>query len=165
MSSTPAIKDQQDWFLDQIVEWANRFGIEVGLTLSVNGMLVSGQMISGRNFFLELATEFRGDREEGSMIHTLAGLIERNKDVYEPFDLTLAEDKPADAQPSDTEVKADDNVDDDGDSAPPPPSYIHLRNAKIFTPGQSAIPGNRGMLWRGRISEISGFSIGSLSSE
>jgi len=149
----------QDWFLNQLVEWANLFGVEMGITLNAGGMLVSGQMISGRNYFIELATEFRGDMEEGSMVHTLGGFIEDNKQVYENYDLTTKKDNEA------SEGRQDEaSEDDEGNNlSPPPPMYIHLRNAKIFAPGQNPIPGNSGVLWRGRISEINGFSIGSLS--
>jgi hypothetical protein len=51
-------------------------------------------------------------------------------------------------------------------SEPPPegqpPSYIHLKDARIFAPGQNPIPSS-GLLWRGRISCVEGFSMGSFS--
>lgn len=40
--------------------------------------------------------------------------------------------------------------------------YIHLVNAKIFTPGQPPIP-QEGFLWRGKLIDVSGFSYGSFS--
>ncbi|TXS40181.1 hypothetical protein EAO75_34825 [Streptomyces sp. uw30] len=39
--------------------------------------------------------------------------------------------------------------------------FIHLRGARVFQPGQSGLPGN-GMYWRGRLSEVTGWSFGSL---
>ncbi|MEU6282093.1 hypothetical protein [Streptomyces sp. NPDC047028] len=39
--------------------------------------------------------------------------------------------------------------------------FIHLRDARIFQPGQTGLPGN-GMYWRGRLSEITGWSFGKL---
>lgn len=37
--------------------------------------------------------------------------------------------------------------------------FIHLRNAKIFYPGQKPIPGEGdGFLWRGRIAAVDGYS-------
>lgn len=48
----------------------------------------------------------------------------------------------------------------EADSEPDPPTpFIHLRDARIFIPGQEGMPGN-GMLWRGRLSEIVGWSFG-----
>ncbi|CAN7752546.1 hypothetical protein D9M68_412210 [compost metagenome] len=46
-----------------------------------------------------------------------------------------------------------------------PPTYIHLRGAKFFGPGGEAIAINNGagMLWRGRIAEVSGFLLGTFS--
>jgi len=37
--------------------------------------------------------------------------------------------------------------------------YIHLRDAKIYAPGQNPLPAN-GLLWRGRLSSVGGFSYG-----
>jgi hypothetical protein len=44
-----------DWFLFQLVEWANQFDIEQGITLAVGGAMISGQLISGRRYFEEVA--------------------------------------------------------------------------------------------------------------
>jgi len=42
------------------------------------------------------------------------------------------------------------------------PSYIHLKNTN-FCDGQAKIPyGNTGTWWRGRISEVQGFTSGKL---
>jgi hypothetical protein len=40
-------------------------------------------------------------------------------------------------------------------------SYVHLREARVFSPGDPPLPGN-GMYWRGRLSEVSGWSFGLL---
>ncbi|WP_425245822.1 hypothetical protein [Streptomyces sp. NEAU-NA10] len=39
--------------------------------------------------------------------------------------------------------------------------FIHLRDARVFQPGQKGLPGN-GMYWRGRICEVTGWSFGKL---
>src|SRR5580704_6528111 len=44
-----------DWFLASLISWANTFELEQGITLSVGGATVSGQLISGRRYFEELA--------------------------------------------------------------------------------------------------------------
>jgi hypothetical protein len=41
------------------------------------------------------------------------------------------------------------------------PSFIHLRDAQIVHPNEF-IP-SQGMLWRGRLSDVSGFSLGTFS--
>lgn len=37
--------------------------------------------------------------------------------------------------------------------------YIHLRDAKVFAPGQQPLPAN-GLLWRGKLAAVDGFSYG-----
>jgi hypothetical protein len=46
-----------------------------------------------------------------------------------------------------------------------PPNYIHLKEAKFFLPSGAGkpIPANQGVWWRGRLSEVSGFILGSLA--
>jgi len=45
----------------------------------------------------------------------------------------------------------------------PPPQYIHLSGAKFFNPEGNSLPTNQGVLWRGRVTEIGGFNLGSFS--
>jgi len=42
-----------------------------------------------------------------------------------------------------------------------PTNFIHLREARVFSPRGTGLPGN-GMHWRGRLSEVSGWSFGLL---
>lgn len=42
------------------------------------------------------------------------------------------------------------------------PNYIHLRDARYFTPGQMPIPGNMGIYVRIPLEAVQGFSFGSL---
>uniref|UniRef100_A0A6M3XWM1 Uncharacterized protein n=1 Tax=viral metagenome TaxID=1070528 RepID=A0A6M3XWM1_9ZZZZ len=41
-------------------------------------------------------------------------------------------------------------------------NWIHLRDAQVFTPGGPPMPAN-GLLWRGKIHEVNGFSFGRFS--
>jgi hypothetical protein len=43
-------------------------------------------------------------------------------------------------------------------------TYIHVREARVIAPGVSPLP-VAGMHWRGRMSEVSGWSIGHLGAE
>jgi hypothetical protein len=49
-----------------------------------------------------------------------------------------------------------------GTAEPAPPMYVHLKEARFFSPGGNPIPTNRGVWWRGRVSEVAGFMIGRL---
>jgi hypothetical protein len=44
------------------------------------------------------------------------------------------------------------------------PRYIHLKDAKYYSGGRPT-PGGGGFLWRGRLSDVSAFSMGSLGPE
>jgi hypothetical protein len=39
---------------------------------------------------------------------------------------------------------------------------VHLQNARFYSTDGTPVPGNEGVWWRGRISEISGIVIGIL---
>ena len=43
------------------------------------------------------------------------------------------------------------------------PSFIHLRDARVFHPGGSAVPSNEGIVWRGRLDSVDGFWFGKLA--
>lgn len=40
-------------------------------------------------------------------------------------------------------------------------TFIHLKDARVFTPGQEGMPRN-GMYWRGRLSQLAGWAFGLL---
>ena len=42
--------------------------------------------------------------------------------------------------------------------------YVHLRNVRFFQPGAGALPLKTQAWWRGRLSHVSGFSIGEMES-
>jgi len=45
------------------------------------------------------------------------------------------------------------------------PEYIHLADTRLYHHSGKAIPNNDTVLWRGRLSDISGFYFGALSNE
>jgi len=45
----------------------------------------------------------------------------------------------------------------DEQNDPELPVHIHLRNARFFHPGGDGIPTNRGVWWRGRLSQVQGY--------
>ena len=133
--SAPAGKPNEDWFLAELVSWANTFGFQAGVTLHVGGTIVSGTMISGAAYFALF-------RENISV-----ALSASRADVKTPIDEMLSTygsiyDKP--------EVTAH------------PGHYVHLRDAYFFDPAGNALP-RGGALWRGKLSAVDGFSLGSLS--
>jgi hypothetical protein len=121
-----------DWWLQSLVSLANNSQIEFGITLNVEGLVVSGLLVSGRKYFELFAQEFAtslpcdSEETEDYIREKFAG----NADIYD----TDAED---------------------------PPNFIHLTNCRFFGQG-GLIPSNKGVLWRGKIETVSGFNLGVL---
>lgn len=123
-----------DWFLEQLVEIAN-VGFGFGVTLQVGGLLVSGTLASGAAYF------------DGVAADTLPALdgdaAETFKKMFASFRDMVSEDAPK--------------------GSPKTFRFIHLRDAKFYNTNGSPIPANRGVWWRGRISEVGGFILGTLN--
>ena len=128
--------DDADWLLQELVKITNDAGGVSGvrLTLVVEGALVSGELISGREFFDSYGKEWRSLARDSGLGEWAAKMYRRTgKELYQRG----------------------------GDPNAPPPAYVHLRDAVIYQAG-AAVPEHAGILWRGRISHVSGFSIGKL---
>lgn len=128
-----------DWMLAWLVAHVEAFGIEFGITLSVGGQSVSGTLISGRKYFQDLRESLSSvPNLEGDLAKSLAKSMTLWSEVYpeKPEDVDIYNLKP---------------------------NFIHLRNARVVTPG-GAVP-NNGALWRGKISAVDGFSVGELDTD
>lgn len=125
-----------DWFLQSLVNMANNRGIEMAITLNIAGGLVSGQLIGGKKYFEEFAEAFsQAWPGEGKEL-IRASFAKTGEQVYGN-----------DAQQVPTKNK---------------PQFIHLKNAQVWNPGGGKSPSEGGVLWRGCINSISGFSLGKL---
>ena len=126
-----------DWYLLHLVSLANENGLEFGLTLTVGGSIVSGTLISGKKYFetfaSDLSSAWPGDEDAKEIIRS----------SFAGWSAIYNRKK-----------------EDDDDR--PPPQYIHLSNARVHTP-QGSLPTNTGVLWRGKINAVSGFSLGSFT--
>jgi hypothetical protein len=126
---------RHDWFLQSLVDMAND-GIEVGgVTLQVSGLLVSGVLAGGKAYFQGFAEDFASGLDDPGVAESVRDSFAKHGEIYKK----------------------------EGDDALPFPQYIHLRNARFFNTSGNPIPGNKGVWWRGRISEVAGFTLGSLS--
>jgi hypothetical protein len=111
----------------------------MGVTLHVSGTIVSGELVSYGTFWEEFRAFVKGDGSDA---------------VREMFADTFTDGiLGAGAAPA---------VDDDEAAAPSAPTYIHLRRAAIWGPGgESALAKT---LWRGRLSHVSAWSVGTFGS-
>lgn len=109
---------------------------EVGVTLEVRGLVVSGVLISAEQFF-HLQIKALEDPAVGAAANALA-----------PFFQPWLEANRADAA----------HYEEDESFDLPDPVHVHMRRASILNSGAHSltIP-----LWRGRLAEVSGWSIGS----
>jgi len=135
---TAAAAPGADAFLQFLVNLVNNGSqIEsIGVTLQMGGMLVSGSIVSGAEYFDSFAASFSGslqslDADTRQTVH--ASLAELG-DVFRL------------PQPVD-----------------PLPNYIHLADALFFTADGTPVAGQP-TLWRGRTSAVDGFILGRLQS-
>jgi hypothetical protein len=133
------IEDNGDWFLQSLINIVNGKDLEIGITLNVGGFLVSGLLVSGHRYFEAFGQEF-------SSAFTETDVVQSIKESFSMYGVIYTQER-----------SQDEDV--------PPPNYIHLRNAKFFNTNGNPLPGNRGVWWRGRVSEVSGFMLGNLSSD
>ena len=127
---------ERDHFLQTLVILANNDDIEMGVTLTVGGFLISGMLISGKKYYEKIKTLLSENIDDDSALEYIQSIIDLPMAVYK---------------------------DDDDDDRPINIVFIHLRNAQFFGSDGSHIPQPDGALWRGRISEVSGFFLGNLS--
>ena len=131
-------EDDSDWFLQYLVGTVTNSTTSFGITLQVSGMLVSGNLICGNSYFEGFASDFAGGISDSEVAASIKEILLSFRNDYST------------------------NEDDD---VLPPARFIHLKDARFFNTSGNPIPGNRGLWWRGRISEVGGFSPGSLQPE
>lgn len=126
-----------DWSLRDLVGYVNsNSGISIGVTLTVGGTLITGNLISGNSYFEQVADLLAGSPANDvtqAMVNYHAKL---STDRYDPSMFESDEDRNSVV-------------------------FIHLKDAKHFF-GTNVLPSN-GALWRGKLSDVSGYTIGSLS--
>lgn len=126
-----------DWLLALLVNMVDtNLDFRVGVTLTVRGAVVTGQLISATRYFELFASKFgEGFQNE-----------ETGKGIAGVFQEYGAEARAAAAR----------NTSELG--------FVHLVNTQHLSPGAPGLPtASDGILWRGRLSEVSGFMLGTIS--
>lgn len=85
----------------------------------------------------------------------ISGVIISHSDYLEEFKRLVLQGVPA----ADVEAAEPESQPEAEERSAAEPQFINLRNATITLDGQQVI---RGLLWRGRLSEVGGFSLGQL---
>ncbi len=125
----------KDWFLQLLVNLANKNRFELDVTLTVGGTLISGTLAGVRQYFNDLGAYFASP-------FVSAMNTEELKTTFKTIGDQCACVSPSEQTDS--------------------PSYIHLKNARFFDASGALISGSAGAWWRGRLSEVQGFSPGLL---
>ncbi|MDL5367629.1 gas vesicle accessory protein GvpU [Xanthomonas sp. NCPPB 2654] len=128
-----------DWYLQKLVTVVNTSTVQFGVTLFVEGAIVSGVLVSGKKYFETFAQEFSA---------AYPGDAEGKESIRQAF-------------ASHASIYDSEN----GEQTTSPPQFIHLIDSRHFSPGGQPLPNNRGVLWRGKINAVSGFSLGSLTAD
>jgi hypothetical protein len=126
---------QKDWFLQFLVNTANKSQFELEITLNVGGFLVSGRLAGVRQYFADFGSDFATSFDAGKGSEEIKATFRKIGDECSCV---------SQAEPTES------------------PSYIHLKDARFFDAQGNSIQGNRGVWWRGRISEVQGFVPGTL---
>jgi hypothetical protein len=130
------LKDQGkqiDWLLQFLVKFVVTTPVEIGITLSIGGNLVTGQLISHDAYFEQLADDMAAP----------LGKIE--KSAEESMKNIILSFSPRESADDTTAFH-----------------FIHLKDCKTYSSDQSAICAE-GVLWRGKIASVDGFTIGLLT--
>ncbi|UCP10235.1 gas vesicle protein [Pseudomonas sp. MM213] len=124
---------QTDWLLQWLCKFVNSNSLEIGVTLTLGGSFVTGTLISHQKYFEQLSSDFS---------NPFAGSGEEAQEQIRS--LILGFNPPVIA----------------GEESPPV-QYVHLKNAHMYMGANDRLPTN-GALWRGKISAVDGFILGSL---
>jgi hypothetical protein len=124
-----------DYFLQNLVDLVhrNRGNITFPITLFVGGIVISGQMIDGETYYNLFAENF--DKMTSRSIQNWEDVVSEFKEWGKPFT----------SYGTDEEHKTHELT------------YIFLRDA-TFLSGTRVVPMQGGLLWRGRLSSVDGFS-------
>lgn len=134
----PGQEDRGDPTLSVLVRIANAGGMSLGVTLMVGGAVVSGILVGTADFNEGLAEYI--DQKSGPDGKFLADM---HRKAAEDLRSEFGDDFKA------------------AFGAPYVATYIHLRDARVYTP-HGSVPRNEGIFWRGRLDSVDGWSIGSL---
>jgi hypothetical protein len=130
-----------------MVQGVEQQGVElaVPVTLNVGGYLVSGYVISGKEYFEEFAELVaRGlpDAFDEERKQTIAKSFNNLRNIYDT-----------------TEDRVEDVIAQGGYN------FVHLRDALFLHPSGDTIPSTSGMLWRTKLEAVDGFTLGMLRPE
>ena len=136
--------DRRDVVLSMLVDLAEK-GIELPVTLFIGGAVVSGILVSGRVFFDGIGSQLEtiGTGVDTEIRSVIADALRTSGWAY---------DAPAEHSPFTGEQLALYRE-----------LYLHLKGARALS-GSALVPTSGEFWWRGRLSSVDAFSLGTLHS-
>lgn len=125
----------QDEVLEHLIRRLEETDAGINVTLCVNGLIISGQMISSKRYFDKISNFFN----ENSIITDGSSLIERELPYLQQVKQFMQQKGKSSEEQNN-------------------PKYIHLDNIVMY-PSDPSHPFGANV-WRGKLSSVDGFSIG-----
>jgi hypothetical protein len=125
---------RSDLILNVLVDYVNKFPVEIGITLFVQGSILSGLLIGEKAYFEGLSNHIKTPGVFGKDFQQLIALLQ-----------SLGTSSSGN-QEEQNQLENE---------------FIHLKNAKFYS-GNCLVPSDRGTYWRGRLRRVDGFSLGQL---
>ncbi len=139
-------EEQSDWWLAELVDLVNRTPLSFGITINVSGVLVSGLLVGGKEYFEGASrTVSEAFPAEGELQELVRRLLAMPASLYgAPHENEIPQEGPAEEN-----------------QERPLPGFIHLKNARFWTPARPVpFSQQRGIWWRGRLQAVDGFIFG-----
>jgi hypothetical protein len=127
---------QRDPMLQALAEVAERSTLELGVTLNVKGLIITGFIISQSTYFDALIEGLNNVKQDHTVKESLLEFLSGLKDKL--------------ASPTDEQ------------NLQKYPNFIHLRNVKIYPSEGRGMPTYGDALWRGLIESVDGFALGEM---
>ncbi|HEY9878703.1 MAG TPA: gas vesicle accessory protein GvpU [Leptolyngbyaceae cyanobacterium] len=135
-TTSHALEANTDRALRALAAIPERTNLQLGITLCVHGMIISGFLISEEAYFKGMIE--RVNQDDNAADETKETLTDFMSDLR-------------------ASLHAKSN-----DSQSVLPEYIHLQEAKMYPSQGQGMPSYGDALWRGRISSVDGFSLGEI---
>lgn len=134
-----------DWLLQHLIWMVNTSDkFSIGITLNVGGLIISGELVGGKNYFKGIGEDFSSGLRK--ILGNNRAVVDKMRKVFEDLGNKTYDD---------SEKKKRKDLEE--------PHFIHLRNARFYYPGQQPIPKNQGVWWRGKLEAVDAFCLGLLS--
>ena len=136
---TEAVSLSVDPMLEMLVSSAEELDFSLGITLTIHGLLISGNIISYQRYLEGIAQGFEsatGNQKIGQI------LAESYRNASQEY----------------SEIRIEQGL-----GELPPRRYIHLSDAR-FRFGDSVVSLGTGVYWRGRLDEVDGFFLSIIQS-